>query len=163
MLFRSRTIYSERSPVPRILYSRNGTPQWQTAAMIPESTTAFNFAVFFSAAAVKFREQVVIVSSFGLDFRKLENSRLLNMEAYSIIWNSSIINEQAPIPQFEVFIVSILLCRETFVLKISIKDTNQFLQLDCLQNIGSRAKVRVMVSAPCKGHLLLKIVAFWQW
>ena len=121
MLFRSRTIYSERSPVPRILYSRNGTPQRQTAAMMPESTTAFNFAVFFSAAAVKFREQVVIVSSFGLDFRKLENSRLLNMEAYSIIWNSSIINEQAPIPQFEVFIVSILLCREMFVLKISIK------------------------------------------
>src|SRR5436190_18754332 len=109
MLFRSRTIYSERSPVPRILYSRNGTPQRQTAAMMPESTTAFNFAVFFSAAAVKFREQVVIVSSFGfreqvvivssfgLDFRKLENSRLLNMEAYSIIWNSSIINDHPAI------------------------------------------------------------------
>ena len=114
-------MYSEHSPVPRILYSHNGTPQRQTAAMIPESMTAFNFAVFFSAAAVKFREQVVIVSSFGLDFRKLENSRLLNMEAYSIIWNSSIINEQTLVPQFEVFVVCILLCRKMFVLKISIK------------------------------------------
>jgi len=76
MLFRSRITYPERSPVPRILYSRNGTPQWQTAAMRPESTTAFNFEVFFSAAAVKFRVHVVIVSSLGSDFKISEDSRL---------------------------------------------------------------------------------------
>jgi hypothetical protein len=68
MLFRSRTAYIERSPVPRILCSRNGTPQRQTAAMMPESTTAFNFAVFLSAAAVKFRVHVVTAWSFGSDF-----------------------------------------------------------------------------------------------
>lgn len=120
MPFRSRTTYPERSPVPRILCSRNATPQRQTAAMMPESTTAFNFAVFLSVAAVKFRVHVVMVSSFGSDFRRSEDSRLRNVETYSI-WNSSVIYEQALIPQFEVFVVGVLLRRETFVLKISIE------------------------------------------
>jgi hypothetical protein len=69
-------MYIERSPVPRILYSLKGTPQRQTAAMMPESTTAFDLAVFFSAAAAKFREQVVTVSSFASAFGRLADSRL---------------------------------------------------------------------------------------
>jgi hypothetical protein len=42
------------------------------------------------------------------------------METYNI-QNSAIINEQALIPQFEVFVVSVLLRGETFLLKVSIK------------------------------------------
>jgi hypothetical protein len=117
MLFRSRTAYIERSPVPRILCSRNGTPQRQTAAMMPESTMACNFAVFLSAAAVKFRVHVVTAWSFGSDFWRSEDS---NVETYNI-WNSAVIDEQALIPQFEVFVIIVLLGRETFVLKVCIQ------------------------------------------
>ena len=117
MLFSSRRTYTERSPVPRILCSRNGTPQRQVAAIMPVSTTAFNFAVFFSAAAVKLCEHVVTVSSFGSDFWRSDNS---NVETYNVR-NSAVVDEQALIPQFEVFVVSALLRREAFVLKVSIQ------------------------------------------
>jgi hypothetical protein len=78
--------------------------------MMPESTTAFNFAVFLSAAAVKFRVHVVTFSSASSDFWRSEHS---NVEIYNIR-NSAVIDEQALIPQFKVFVVSVLFRRETF-------------------------------------------------